>query len=232
MRDVQFENGEYYHVYTRGVDKRVIFKNEADFERMAQNLYLFNDAGYSWDVGLYEKIARITGAELFEQERDRFVSVCSWTLLPNHYHFLIRQEQDQGISKFVHKLNKTHSRLFNENNDRVGTLFEGPYHCKHINNETYFWHIVLYIHLNILDMTGQNWRDGIVNDWEKALIFMDNWKWSSHRMYRGIDEPFPIIDQDFLVKMFPTPETYTAGIRSWSMRNIDYDLSDYLGDFL
>src|SRR3990172_6063231 len=42
MRKTVFANGEYYHIYNRGVDKRDIFVGKFDFERFLQSMEEFN----------------------------------------------------------------------------------------------------------------------------------------------------------------------------------------------
>ncbi len=219
MREISFVNGEYYHVYLRGVDKRRIFDCSGDYQRFVESLYLFNDSKYRHSGDPFEKIAKITGHHLFDIDREQFVSIVSWTLLPNHYHFLLRQEQDGGISKFLHKVNKAYSWSYNHANDRKGTMFEGRFYAKHINNEAYFEYIILYIHLNILDLTGHSWRDGIVTNWFDALNMMDHYPWSSHTFFRGFGQTLPIVNAELANKMFRSTHDYTQALQLWSVRN-------------
>ena len=42
LRKDPFISGEYYHIYNRGIDKRIIFKLKKDYERFIMLLYVAN----------------------------------------------------------------------------------------------------------------------------------------------------------------------------------------------
>lgn len=223
MRNISFAEGEYYHIYLRGVDKRDIFHSENDYNSFAESLYLFNDSNYSHKNDPFDKITKITGHHLFGMDRNPFVSLISWTLMPNHYHLFLRQEQKNGISRFLHKANKAYSLNYNHKYQRNGTLFEGPFHAKHISNEAYLYHIALYVHLNILDLTPHLWRNGEVTDWNSAFEFMDRYEWSSHRLYVGCDQSLPIVNEDLAKSLFVSSNEYRDSLKFWSSRMINTD---------
>src|SRR3989339_304332 len=228
MRETEFENGEYYHIYNRGVDQREIFVDESDYDRFVQNMFLFNDKTYFDRGDIFDKIVRLSGSQIFENEREPFVQIVAYTLLPNHYHFLLEQLVDGGISKFLHKLNKGYSRYFNLRYNRTGTLFQGPFKAKHLNGDTYASHIIPYIHLNILDHGKHDWREGRIEDWTSALAEMDRYKWSSHQYYRGKNQPFPLVDSQNRLKWFGSMEEYSSTLREWSSRNFIEELEEGL----
>ena len=95
-----FITGEYYHIYNRGIDKRVIFKLKKDYERFVMLMYLANsDNSFRLDNILNHQ--QKTFDEVLVMERGKpIVSIGSWCLMTNHFHLLIRQETDGGITKF------------------------------------------------------------------------------------------------------------------------------------
>jgi putative transposase len=223
MREIEFVDGEYYHIYNRGVDKRQIFLDDADRDRFCQSMFLFNDATYFDHGDPFDKIVRLSGYEMFDHEREPFVRILAYTLLPNHYHLLVEQLSKDGISKFFHKLNKGYSRYFNLRHERSGTLFEDRFKAKHLDSEAYANHLIPYIHLNILDLGAHDWRGGVVADWEGALKEMDTYEWSSHRCYRGIAQLFPLVDLSQRSTFSVSAGEYDEYLRQWSTR---YDVGE------
>jgi|SRR3989344_477927 len=144
MRRIEFANGEFYHIYNRGVDHRQITLNQDDSNRFIESLRLFNTA--SPLGGIYE-------ASFLEQSnllkfKDPLVDIISYCLNPNHFHLCLCQRRKNGISEFLKNVSGGYSRYFNKTHKRTGALFEGRYKIKHISNNNYLLHINSYINLN------------------------------------------------------------------------------------
>ncbi len=219
MRDIEFINDEYYHIYNRGVDGRSLFEDPYDYHRFCQSMFLFNDRHYRDEVARYEKMVRLSGHEIFENEREPFVKIFSFTLMPNHYHILIQQLVEGGVSKLFQKLNKGYSSYFNRKHERTGPLLEGPFKARHIANDSYLEHLIAYIHLNILDLTPHDWRNGLVDDWKTAFQSMNQYPWSSHQLYCDVPQRFPLVDLELYSKLFGSKEKYEDALREWSRRS-------------
>lgn len=220
MRALHFVDGNYYHIFNRGVEKRVIFEDQTDFQRFYSSMYLFNDVNYIntggntslRDEGLKQRL-RETGKEM-----EKFVEILSYCLVPNHFHFFVQQNKEHGIVKFMHRLSMGYARYFNLRHERTGRLFEGSFKAVAIERDEHFMHLPRYIHLNALDQSDLNWRDGKIVDWEKAETFLDNYPWSSHRAYKGLKESLPITALAGVREIFPTVESYVAFLKEWSGR--------------
>lgn len=224
MREIEFINNEYYHIYDRGVDKRSIFFDEFDHALFCEYLYLFNDENFYHSGDPIDKVVKLNAPELYGGERDPLVEIISYNLLNNHFHFFIKQLKDGGISKLLHKIKKAYSWKFNKRQKRVGTLFEGRFKAKHIDNEAYFKHIIRYIHLNSLDSTKHGWRGGDVKDWDDALKVLNQHKWSSHNAYMGKQQDLPIILPETISSFYSSPEEYVQSLKEWSLRESDQDV--------
>lgn len=225
MRDLEFVNGEFYHIYNRGTDKRPIFLNPEDNERFLESLHLFNDRRYAAPRTQLQKVEALSMSEHFDFEREHFVEPCAYTLIPNHFHLLVRQLIDGGISRLMQKLEMGYSKYLNLKIDRAGTLYESPFKAIHVSNEAHLVHLPVYIHLNILDAFGFPWRDGLVENWEEALPLMDSYRWSSHGAYVGRDQHLPIVTPDTIRNFYDSPEEYISHIRGWSERSIEEHLA-------
>jgi REP element-mobilizing transposase RayT len=145
MRKEAFANGEFYHVYNRGVDKRIIFNDESDLNRFFKSMVEFNTVS---PVGsLYENSFRQLGGSTAKPE-DRLVNMIAYCLNPNHYHLILEQIKDGGISEFMKRLSGGYTWYFNNKYRRSGALFQGRFKSIHIDSNEYLLHVSVYVNLN------------------------------------------------------------------------------------
>ncbi|MCR4279763.1 MAG: transposase [Candidatus Zambryskibacteria bacterium] len=140
MRKVPFVEGEYYHIYNRGVDKRSIFQDHEDLERFFQSIKEFNSV---------EPIGSIfeNSFDKTKNKRDKLVEIICYCINPNHFHFILRQLTENGISEFMKRLGG-YTWYFNNKHRRSGALFQGVFKSKHIDNDSYLRHVSAYVNLN------------------------------------------------------------------------------------
>lgn len=136
----EYEERAYYHVYNRGVEKRVIFLDDQD---------------YTVFLGLIKKY--LAGEEAARKNRhpysrlDKEVRLVAYCLMPNHFHLLLYQDTPEGITKLIRRLATGYAMYFNNRYQRVGSLFQGKFKAARINSDSYLHHISRYIHLNPVD---------------------------------------------------------------------------------
>lgn len=182
---------ELYHLLNRGVDKRQIFLDNQDRARFVHDLYEFNDKPSvanirrrvppdSPEAIMFDLVGRTS-------ERELLVDIHGWCVMGNHYHLLVSERVDSGISKFLMKLNVGYAKYFNERYKRVGTLFQGRTKRIHINSDAYFLHILHYIHLNPLDFLkgAESWRLRKIKNAKEAVAHLNAYRWSSYLDYCG-----------------------------------------------
>jgi putative transposase len=157
MRKEPFVPGEFYHCYNRGVDKRVTFETEEDFEYFLKILNFFNDRDTS--VSIRE---RQNGNVI----KNRYVSLVAYCLNKNHFHLLLKEENDGGISKYMQKVSTGYTMYFNQKYKRSGSLFQGKFKSKHVDNDLYMKHLGVYINVN-------NQVHGVVSKKEYRSSFMN-----------------------------------------------------------
>lgn len=224
MRKVQFANQYFYHIYNRGVDKRKTFMDDADFRRFYAGMYLFNNALYRSPTGRNTtKLSFVQSAVqslALDEPREQLVNIVCYCIMPNHYHFLLEQLQDRGITQFMHRLDTGYTKYFNKRYERTGRLFEGSFKAVLIRRDAQFEHLPRYIHLNALDLTDMNWREGKVEDWKKAEDFLERYPWSSHQVYLGKAQLFPVVEKSVIGKIFQSNEQYMRFLRQWSVREM------------
>ena len=143
-RKNEFANGEFYHVYNRGVDKRNVYIDAFDVGRFLDGVVEFNTVN---PIGsLYENSFRQRD-DLSREPKDRLVNVIAYCLNPNHFHFILEQREDGGISEFMKRLGG-YSWYFNNKYKRNGSLFQGRFKAKHIDSNEYLLHVSAYVNLN------------------------------------------------------------------------------------
>ena len=144
MRKVEFAPGEHYHIFNRGVDKRDIFSDPQDFFWFLSGLREFNNEEITGSLGgkIKEKKNRSLAPE------KPLVSIVSYCLNPNHYHLILKEEQEKGITKFMHRLGTSYTNYFNQKYHRSGSLFQGPFKAVHIDTNEYLLYLSAYINHN------------------------------------------------------------------------------------
>lgn len=217
MKRPKFVSGEIYHVYNRGVEKRDIFSDDQDRFRFIHNLFEFNDESPALNI-YYKNLYEVSPRKIEnkpKEPRKPLVEILAFCLMNNHYHLLLRQKKEGGISKFMQKLGTGCTMYFNQKYERTGVLFQGLFKAVLIKDESHFIHIPYYIHLNPLDLIAPDWRDGEIKDFNKVIKFLENYRWSSYLDYVG-KKNFPSVTQrGFLLEFFEGPEEYKKNIFNW-----------------
>jgi putative transposase len=182
-----FAIGQWYHCYSRGVDKRATFLDERDFERFMQLLYLANDIS-----ALHHQ--DITHPQDFSHPRSQpLVAIAAYALMPNHYHLVMREIREGGISEFMRKLGIAYTTYFNTKNERVGNLFVKPFRARHVDSDRYLQHLVKYIHLNAAELFEPRWKEGDVRDFAGLEKYLIEYPFASLRDFNGPWRPAQII---------------------------------------
>ncbi|MDO8658991.1 MAG: transposase [Candidatus Parcubacteria bacterium] len=189
FRKDPFVTGEYYHIYNRGIDKRIIFKSYKDYERFIMLLFVSNTQMQSFRLDNLINQQHKTFEEILILDKDEpLVSVGAWCLMPNHFHLLIRQEVDGGITKFMRKLGVAYSMFFNIKYQRTGALFGGLFKSKLIGvDDNYMRELFGYIHLNPLEIEFPEWKDKINKRSSDMKKFLESYRYSSYCDYVGKD---------------------------------------------
>lgn len=143
----------YYHLYNRGVEKRDIFLDDQDYTTflsfVSEYLTPKNIEGLTktlQDTSLYphEKIAiRNT------LKRNNFATnldLLSYCLMPNHFHFLLKQRLPHTIDAFMNSLGTRYTMYFNRKYKRVGPLYQGVYKAAPLTSTKQILFLSRYIH--------------------------------------------------------------------------------------
>lgn len=150
-RKIPLINEEIYHVFNRGVEHRPIFTNRRNYQRFIRtlNFYRFHPLPTRLsDFLTFSKKRRMELLDKLQRKNKRLVEIFCFCFMPNHYHFLLKQLVDNGITKFIGNSQNSYTKYFNTRNDRIGPLFQGPFKAKRIETDKQLLHLSRYIHLN------------------------------------------------------------------------------------
>lgn len=182
-RYINLIENEYFHIYNRGNGKMEIFKEKEDYDRFMKLLYICNSEK---NFSFRDSICR-DNIDAWDFERgDSLVEICSWVLMPNHFHLIVISHRsdlwEKGynpITEFMRKLSTAYAMYFNKKYERTGGLFEGKFKSKHIGEDNYFNYLFAYIHLNPVKLIQSDWKENGMKDKNKAISFLKNFKYSS-----------------------------------------------------
>ncbi|MEK7503533.1 MAG: transposase [Patescibacteria group bacterium] len=198
----QLINSEIYHIVLRGVGDTLTFKNKDDYYRGIFSLYEFNTTEPVEIRRKREqrKASKARGEQFSADTRKMLVEVLSFYFMPNHIHLLVRQIQENGITRFMRKLGAGYAAYFNKKYNRKGHLFQGRFKAIHIKTDEQLITVFAYIHTNGVSLIEPKWKERGIKNPEKVIKFLEDYKWSSYPDYIG-KKNFPsITKRDFLLR--------------------------------
>lgn len=179
----EFDPLFYYHIYNRGVEKRDIYLTDGDYSRFLDmvSFYLYDQKiSYTRYNDLSERRKLNYNALNPKGSEDLRVKLVAYCLMPNHFHFILKLNQGDGITKFVSDISNSHTKYFNLKNERTGRLFQGSFKSKEIDNEPSLMQVIRYIHLNPVESKRTN---------PTGTIRPEDYVWSSHGEWLKILNP-------------------------------------------
>lgn len=142
---------EIYHIFNRGVASQPIFFNKRDYDRAIESFLYYQNINppikYSRFLSLPIKL-RAEMLDDLSKKKNYLVEIISYCLMPNHFHFLLRQIKDGGIAKFIGNSTNSYTRYMNTKQERDGPLFTGKFKSVRIETQKQLVHTSRYIHLN------------------------------------------------------------------------------------
>jgi putative transposase len=123
--------------------------------------------------------------------------------MPNHFHLLLEQREDNGITKFLQKMTTSYTMYFNKKNTRTGALIQGVFKRSHIKTNERLLEMSRYIHANPIKILGKNLSKSELK--QKLLKY----KWSSFPDYADAKIEQPIVtNKQIVMKQFRSSKAY------------------------
>ncbi len=210
QRKITFSVNEYYHLYNRGVEKRNIFLKEKDWARFHKLIYLANGT----NPVRFREIENMIFSNI--DRGDPLVAIGAYVLMPNHFHILVKEITENGLSRFMEKLNTGYSMYFNKKYERVGPLFQGRFKGEHVDSDEYLKYLYAYIHLNPIKLIEPNWKEVGIKDKKRALKYVSQYYYSSYEDYCGVTrEESIILSKDEFPSYFSKDHDFKTYINDW-----------------
>lgn len=220
-----YENGGIYHVYNRGVNKQTVFTDKDCFTyflKLLNHAQRFNTAPthHSQKVAAYgvdsflllDNSADLNLRDLENRghgngsalKKSIPIKLHAYCLMPNHFHFLLEQLVDGGISFYVRRVLTSYSKTFNSRFNRTGPLWEGRFKAKQIEDDYSYLQVIRYIHLNPFHSGKTQVED------------LSAYPYSSY--HEAVGQPrrkiFPICDHKFLRGLIPATSQYKEFVQA------------------
>lgn len=188
IRIVPFFNDQIYHIYNRGVEKRRIYENRRTHLRFLETLKYYRLEGPK------PKFSNSFENPLFQPDLNKkIVDIICYCLMPNHFHLLIKQLNEGGISEFIAKLTNSYTKFYNTKFNRIGPLFQGQFKAVLIESDEQLVHVSRYIHLN-----------PVVSYLVKRP---EQYEWSSYKEYLS-QEPYGLCAKEDILSFFKSLKDY------------------------
>jgi putative transposase len=195
MRRDLLATNEYYHICGRGNKKQVLFRDENDWVRFLLLLFLQQGTTPFKNISRLIKKFKTTSklpvslSDLQAIEVEREIDLLGFCLMPNHYHLLIYNKTDSGLSTYMQRVLTAYARYFNTKYDEKGHVFDGPFRLRHIDSEEYLFYVSAYIHKNPRELS--EWRD-----------HLESYPWSSLTDYVHHNRFSPLLDLSMITSHF------------------------------
>lgn len=150
-RKIPLVTGEVYHVMNRGIAGRPIFLRAKDYQRFLAIMRYYNFVKPLVKYSMAINFSRNDRDQLFSkinQSAELWVEVIAYCLMPNHFHLLLKQKRDGGVSKYIGQISNSHTRYINTLKNRVGPLLQGKFKAIRVETDEQLLQVSRYIHLN------------------------------------------------------------------------------------
>jgi len=127
-------DGEIYHIINRGNRRSEVFHKEEDYEKF---------------ISLLKEAKKINNIKIY-----------AFTLMPNHFHLVLKPKKAEDLSKFMQWLMTSYVRFYNKTYKTSGHLWQGRYKSFLVQKNNYL--------LTLLNYVEQNPQRAKLKDWKYA----------------------------------------------------------------
>lgn len=196
-RKIPLVNDEVYHVFNRGINRQPTFTSILEYKRAQEtlNFYKFQKPPISLSKFLRLEDNKQRDILKILQQSKKLVEIFCYCLMPNHFHFLLKQAEDKGISKFLSNLQNSYTKYFNTKHERDGSLFLDQFKAVRVETDEQLIHLSRYIHLNP--------HTGYIT---KTLEELGEYPWSSFPDYLAGQSQ--VINVGYILSFFGSSKKY------------------------
>lgn len=201
-------NDQIYHVFNRGIDHRPTYTDRLEFKRAITTIDFYRFANPPMKLSKFLQLSNEERRRInreIKSKNEKLVEVLSFCLMPNHFHFVVKQVHEKGISKFLANFQNSYTKYFNTKSERNGPLFLDQFKAVRIETDQQLLHVSRYVHLNPLTSYVVATFDDLIK-----------YPWSSFGEY--INGKPLICEINSILGFFKNPKEYIVFVRG----NADY----------
>ena len=183
-RKHEFITSFIYHIYNRGVRKNKIYNTSSDYKRWEKLLLWSSNYNYPYSVYLNQlRQFRDEGRGIdvlnhrIENEykyKTPLVNILAYVEMPNHFHLILEQNIDNGITTYMKKLQTAYSMYFNQKYDLSGSVFEGIYKSVPVISDPQLIQLLKYVLRNPIEASLVSPKDILTYQWSSVKNYLDN----------------------------------------------------------
>jgi putative transposase len=224
MRKTRITTGEYYHIYNRGNDKQDIFLEERDWIRFLFLILYFQSPVIFYNISrpvssfVRHRVFNISTDEIEKIIKSRNVELVGFALMPNHFHLIVHEFKEGGISQYMQRVLNAYTKYFNAKYKKTGHLFQGPFHSIHIEDNEQLLHLSAYIHRNPRE----------IKQWKNKE---HQYPWSSYQDLIAQNRWGNLLNHKIITGQFSNPKEYedfveTSGAKTKPKIDLDEKLDE------
>lgn len=193
----------FYHVYCRGNNKNPIFFVEEDYSRLLATILLFQSTTTPQNFSRLSTKFRNRGLSIIDrsivdQVRDqRIVELIAFVFMPNHFHLLLGEIEDGGISNYMKRVLNSYTKYLNIRHERSGHIFQGRFGRVPIIDNNQLLYLSTYLHRNPRELPG----------WQNKE---DAYPWSSYQDYIKENRWGMLLAPDIILSQFSSKTEYVS----------------------
>lgn len=214
MRNIKIAPGEYYHIFNRGVNKQLIFHETTDWARFLflilhfQSPVIFQNIGRPTKEFVKHSVFNINSDEIIKK---RYVELTAFCLMPNHFHLIVKEVKEGGISQYMQRVLNSYTKYFNTKYKKSGHLFQGPYKAVHVENNEQLLYLSAYIHRNPREFTNWSGKE-------------EKYQWSSYQDLVKQNRFEKLINSDIITDQFKNKNDYNNFVKTSGAKILKQDL--------
>ena len=214
----------FVHIINRGTKQMPIYRQKSDLWRILFSLfYINNHSSKNWTRELKKNNLgpqNFIWPDTFG-ERKPIVSIIGFTIMTNHFHLILKEIVDGGISNFMHKFTMGHSKFINAKYNETGALFQGEFQSRILDTDEYLRRVAVYVMVkNTFELYPKGGLTGAIKDFEGAWEWALTYPFSSFRFYANNTDS-PILDKDLLGEIFDSPEEFKEFSKDYVLGRIE-----------
>ncbi len=200
-RKIVLAKGEIYHVFNRGVARMPIFTTVREHKHFIEMVEYCHFATTPLSFSNYKKQRKERRDEILQslyRENNTYVEIVAFCLMPNHYHFIVKQMKENGISKFIGNIQNGYGKFFNMKHNRTGPVFQPSFHAVRVETDEQLLHVSRYTHLNP--------TTGFIVEIKDLLSY----KWSSLPAYLDNSNYYPFLNSEMILQLSNGRDKYRS----------------------